>query len=179
MIGAVNYGSGKRAFDPLQTIAGKTGTCIGQGSWLGLFASYAPVQNPNLAIVVVTRGPDARRHFPAYVAGQIYRSLKHRFATTGGAPMPYAVAPRPKINPNAAAEIADEERDDEAAEMIDNAAGEGVRDTTGNGAKSVIMTVPQTKPTGVITRPVTPPGNATSGQSNDQQRPRRVHATRP
>jgi hypothetical protein len=183
MIGAVNYGSGKRAFDPLQTIAGKTGTCIGQGSWLGLFASYAPVNNPNLAIVVVTRGPDARKHFPAYVAGQIYRSLKHRFATTGGGePMPYAVAPRPKINPSAAAEIADEEREDEAAEMIDNAAGDAAAtDTTptGNGVRSVIMTVPQTKPTGVITRPAAPAGKVTPGQSNDQQRPRRVHSTKP
>lgn len=179
MIGAVNYGSGKRAFDPLQTIAGKTGTCIGQGSWLGLFASYAPVHNPNLAIVVVTRGPDARRHFPAYVAGQIYRSLKHRFATTGGAPMPYAIAPRPKINPNAAAEIADEEREDEAAEMIDNVTGEAATGTTGNGVRSVIMTVPQTKPTGVITRPATPAGKVTPSQPNDQERPRRVHSTKP
>ena len=93
--------------------------------------------------------------------------------------MPYALAPRPKINPNAAAELADEDRDDEAAEMIDNAAGESGAAPTGNGTKSVIMTVPQTKPTGVITRPATPLGNVTTGQPNDQQRPRRVHATKP
>src|SRR6266850_3056468 len=43
MIGAVNYGSGKKAYRPEQTVAGKTGTCIGQGAWLGLFTSYAPV----------------------------------------------------------------------------------------------------------------------------------------
>ena len=30
MVGAVNYGSGRRAYDPTQTVAGKTGTCIGQ-----------------------------------------------------------------------------------------------------------------------------------------------------
>ncbi|MFI5224438.1 MAG: penicillin-binding transpeptidase domain-containing protein [Nitrospirales bacterium] len=46
MVGAVNYGSGKKAYDPLQTVAGKTGTCIGQGGWLGLFTSYAPLANP-------------------------------------------------------------------------------------------------------------------------------------
>lgn len=48
MVGAVNYGSGKKAYDPLQTVAGKTGTCIGQGGWLGLFTSYAPLANLSL-----------------------------------------------------------------------------------------------------------------------------------
>jgi membrane peptidoglycan carboxypeptidase len=179
MIGAVNYGSGKRAFDPMQTIAGKTGTCIGKDrSWLGLFTSYAPVQNPRLAIVVVVKGSDGRHHFPAYVAGQIYRSLKHRFGTAGTDGMPYASAPsipRPKINPNAAAAISDEERDEEAAEMIDDAAnGTGAEaPANGNGVKSVIMTVPQSRPTEGITRPNTPASNGTPG-AQESQRPRRV-----
>ena len=81
MVGAVNYGSGKKAYDPLQTVAGKTGTCIGQGGWLGLFTSYAPLANPRLAVVVIRRGPDARSHFPAAVAGKIYRELNSRFGT--------------------------------------------------------------------------------------------------
>jgi membrane peptidoglycan carboxypeptidase len=81
MIGAVNYGSGRKAYRPEQTVAGKTGTCIGQGSWLGLFASYAPVANPKLAVVVITRGADAHNHLPAAVAGEIYRSLSPRFGT--------------------------------------------------------------------------------------------------
>jgi len=81
MIGAVNYGSGKKAYRPEQTVAGKTGTCIGQGSWLGLFTSYAPVVNPRLAVVVISRGSDARGHLPAAVAGNIYRALSPRFGT--------------------------------------------------------------------------------------------------
>src|SRR6266478_4770412 len=81
MIGAVNYGSGKKAYRPEQTVAGKTGTCIGQGSWLGLFTSYAPVVNPRLAVVVITRGADAHGHLPAAVAGNIYRALSLRFGT--------------------------------------------------------------------------------------------------
>jgi len=82
MIGAVNYGSGRRAYDPLQTVAGKTGTCNGGGgSWVGLFTSYAPLANPKLAVVVITRGTDAHRHLPAAVAGQIYRDLHQRFGT--------------------------------------------------------------------------------------------------
>jgi len=81
MIGAVNYGSGKKAYRPEQTVAGKTGTCIGQGAWLGLFTSYAPVVNPRLAVVVITRGTDAHNHLPAAVAGNIYRALSSRFGT--------------------------------------------------------------------------------------------------
>jgi membrane peptidoglycan carboxypeptidase len=82
MIGSVNYGSGRKAYDPLQTVAGKTGTCIGgNGSWVGLFTSYAPLANPRLAVVVITRGTDAHRHLPAAVAGQIYRDLHQRFGT--------------------------------------------------------------------------------------------------
>ena len=81
MIGAVNYGSGRKAYRPEQTVAGKTGTCIGQGAWVGLFTSYAPVVNPRLAVVVITRGSDARRHLPAAIAGNIYRSLSPRFGT--------------------------------------------------------------------------------------------------
>ena len=81
MVGAVNYGSGRRAYDPTQTVAGKTGTCIGSGGWVGLFTSYAPLANPRLAVVVIAQGSDGRRHFPAAVAGEIYRELNHRFGT--------------------------------------------------------------------------------------------------
>src|SRR5258705_3748053 len=84
MVGSVNYGSGRRAYDPTQTVAGKTGTCIGQGGWVGLFTSYAPLANPRLAVVVIAQGSDARGHFPAAVAGWVYRGPNHRFglATT-------------------------------------------------------------------------------------------------
>jgi hypothetical protein len=81
MVGSVNYGSGKRAYDPLQTVAGKTGTCKEDGNWVGLFASYAPLVNPKLAVVVIARRTDGRGHFPAAVAGQIYRDLNRRFGT--------------------------------------------------------------------------------------------------
>ncbi len=184
MIGSVNYGSGKKAFDPLQTIAGKTGTCIGSDrSWLGLFTSYAPVQNPQLAVVVIAKGSDGRGHTPAYVAGQIYKSLRHRFGP-GKDATPYASAPlvpRPKINPNAAAALSDEDREEEAAEIgEDGLATEGAAGapTNSNGVKSVIMTVPQSKPAEVTTQPGTTGSGQTSGQQ-DKQRPRRVHPTRP
>ncbi|MGA9996594.1 MAG: penicillin-binding transpeptidase domain-containing protein, partial [Pyrinomonadaceae bacterium] len=125
MIGSVSYGSGKKAYDPLQTIAGKTGTCIGQGGWVGLFTSYAPVADPQLAIVVITRGPDARAHVPAAIAGRIYRALDNRFGRLTPqqiANTPILLTPRPKINPKAAAAISDEDREDEAGEAAADAA---------------------------------------------------------
>src|SRR6185369_12429667 len=82
MVGAVNYGTARKSYDPTQTVAGKTGTCIGQGGWVGSFTSYAPLANPRLAVVVIAQGTDGRRHFPVQVAGEIYRQLNHRFGTS-------------------------------------------------------------------------------------------------
>ncbi|HEX8144487.1 MAG TPA: penicillin-binding transpeptidase domain-containing protein [Pyrinomonadaceae bacterium] len=163
MIGAVNYGTAKLAYDPLQTIAGKTGTCIGQGSWLGLFASFAPVVDPHMAVVVVTRGSGERGRVAAGIAGKIYRALNARFGNTGGVQMagtPASLTPRPKLDPRAAAAISDEvENENEAAAegnwgaATDQTAGAGTTTTTTtSGApatnatrstvKSVVMTVP-------------------------------------
>jgi membrane peptidoglycan carboxypeptidase len=111
MIGAVNYGSGRKAYDPLQTVAGKTGTCNGgNGSWVGLFTSYAPLANPRLAVVVITRGTDAHRHLPAAVAGQIYRDLHNRFGT----PTNLQIASTPDDEEK---EVGDEEGDDMIADQ--------------------------------------------------------------
>lgn len=115
MVGAVNYGSGKKAYDPLQTVAGKTGTCIGNGSWVGLFTSYAPLANPRLSVVVITKGPDARSHFPAAVAGRIYRDLNHRFGT----PVNLQIANTTKATDDKEAELNEEEKDAAEAEAAE------------------------------------------------------------
>src|ERR1041384_3408264 len=133
MVGAVNYGSGRRAYYPTQTVAGKTGTCIGDGGWGGLFTSYSPPANPRLAVVVITQGTDARRHLPAAVAGEIYRQLNHRFGTA--------------INLQVATTLDDEEKevaDQEAA--AEN--GEETTDSTNGDA------------TQAASAPVTPATNA-------------------
>ena len=114
MIGAVNYGSGRKAYRPEQTVAGKTGTCIGQDSsraWVGLFTSYAPVVNPRLAVVVITRGTDAHNHIPAAIAGNVYRALSPRFGTQ----IDFQVAEGPDDEPNAPGKKA-AALDEEAAE---------------------------------------------------------------
>ena len=133
MVGAVNYGSGKKAYDPQQTVAGKTGTCIGQGSWLGLFTSYAPLANPRLAVVVITRGSDGRNHFPAAVAGRIYRDLGARF----GAPINLQLATGNPGNDSRAAELNEEDKDAAEAEAAENAAtGDANEADTGTTASA-------------------------------------------
>ena len=116
MIGSVNYGSGRKAYDPLQTVAGKTGTCNGGGgSWVGLFTSYAPLANPRLAVVVITRGTDAHHHLPAAVAGRIYRDLHDRFGT----PTNLQIASTPDDEEK---EVGSEEGDDMIADQDATAA---------------------------------------------------------
>jgi penicillin-binding protein 2 len=115
MVGAVNYGSGRRAHDSTQIIAGKTGTCIEQGTWVGLFTSYAPLANPKLAVVVIARGADARSHFPAAVAGRIYRDLNGRFGTDPRV----QIASTPKLyQPEEMAVVTDDEEENSANEEV-------------------------------------------------------------
>jgi len=134
MVGSVNYGSGRRAYDPTQTVAGKTGTCIGSGGWVGLFTSYAPLANPRLAVVVIAQGSDGRHHFPAAVAGEIYRQLNHRFGTA--------------INLQVATTADDEEKevgDDEESGDASAAAGTTGDQTTATATPSSDATDAATK----------------------------------
>jgi len=117
MVGAVNYGSGRRAYDPAATVVGKTGTCIEQGTWVGLFASYAPLVNPRLAVVVIARGTDAHGHFPAAVAGQIYRELNGRFDTQTN--LQLAVSPDSNVPTDRRAALNEEDRDEAGAEALE------------------------------------------------------------
>jgi membrane peptidoglycan carboxypeptidase len=128
MVGAVNYGSGRKAYDPTQTVAGKTGTCIGDGGWVGLFTSYAPLANPRLAVVVIAQGTDGRRHFPAAVAGEIYRGLNHRFGTA--------------INLQVASTLDDEEKEVADAEE----AAEQTADSMATETPETSSAVPAAKP---------------------------------
>lgn len=198
MIGAVNYGTARGAYDVTQTIAGKTGTCIGQGSWLGLFASYAPVHNPQLAVVVVTRGSGERGRIAASVAGRVFRSLNSRFgtraagsllATTPTAPI---VAPRPRVDAATAAALSDEER-----EANESTTGGETNTMTSTGVPPVRQGVqvmqpvpPQTRPMETTTQPVTRPSTnpaqpsaspSVSPSTPDPSpgRPRRVLTTSP
>ncbi len=160
MIGSVNFGSGRRAYDPLQTVAGKTGTCNGGGgSWVGLFTSYAPLANPRLAVVVITRGTDAHHHLPAAVAGQIYRDLHNRFGT----PTNLQIASTPDDEEK---EIGTEEGDD----MIADQNGSDTKDANGPSAVATPSParklVPESSPSNVkrVINPINSPGQKTETQ---------------
>ncbi|MEZ5345033.1 MAG: penicillin-binding transpeptidase domain-containing protein [Pyrinomonadaceae bacterium] len=79
MIGAVRYGTAKGIDGSNLKIAGKTGSCIADGTWVGLFTSVAPIVDPRFAVVVITEGKYARGSHAASVAGKIYRALGTRF----------------------------------------------------------------------------------------------------
>jgi penicillin-binding protein 2 len=180
MIGAVNYGTARRAYDSSYTIAGKTGTCIGQGSWLGLFASYAPVGDPRLTVVVVTRGSHERSKYAAEIAGQIYRALAVRFKLRGAQTptLPAeAVAPRQKLDAATAAAVSDEDKDEEGDAMARGEGGDekmmdepsGV-DKKGAKRKGADDSTPTAKPSPRMQTPSfgTPPTGASSNQMKNE-----------
>jgi penicillin-binding protein 2 len=143
MIGATSYGTAKRSAAPF-TIAGKTGTCTGQGSKLGLFTSYGPVSDPTLAVSVILRNSGVSGPKASVVAGDVYRRLAYdaRFAPKPGSQPMLAndmLAPRPHIDPRKAAVVSDEENDDDDAT---DAAGAnaGANANKANGDAYVVST---------------------------------------
>jgi hypothetical protein len=116
MLGAVNYGTARRSGATEFNAAGKTGSCTGQGSWLGLFASVAPVVNPKLAVVVITRGSSERGKYASEIAGKVYKALGARFRENGRqdmiAKVPLNLKPHPQVNAKTSAIVDDEEGED-------------------------------------------------------------------
>ena len=185
MVGAVNYGSGRKAHHSGASVAGKTGTCIENGTWVGLFASYAPTVNPRLAVVVIARGPDARGHFPAAVAGRIYRDLNARFGTPTYLPVAANSSSRKQIDNEE--ELGDNEeelgeertnnaslarrtppvqiRATESVETFDRFSGPA-NNVSNNKVRRVLMTIP------TVSEAAKKPAETKSAQS--QTRPRRV-----
>ncbi len=108
MIGAAQYGTARRGVDSSLAVAGKTGSCIAHGSWVGLFASVAPVENPKYAVIVITRGQSERGKYAAAIAGKIYQSLRSRLVEKGDrnlAKVPLELRPETKVNAKIAAQI--------------------------------------------------------------------------
>lgn len=188
MIGAVNYGSGRKAYDATQTIGGKTGSCIDDGTWVGLFTSFAPVDDPRLAVAVIIKGSGARGKIAAGIAGNVYRSLNHRFGRRNGTPSllatsPNSIAPRPKLDAAAARAVSDEdlEGDEMTTDAVSNM-NSGVAPANARGTiQRVLKPVQTTRPVEITTRPVTP--NAAHNNQKSMvlpgERPRRVLSTSP
>jgi penicillin-binding protein 2 len=80
MMGSVNFGTAQNAYESTANIVGKTGSCIEDGNWLGLFASASSAVNPKFAVVVITKGSEERGKVAAEIAGKIYSNLGNRFS---------------------------------------------------------------------------------------------------
>jgi beta-lactamase class D len=101
MMGAVNYGTAKLAYNPLGQVAGKTGTCTGNRDKLGLFTSFSSVDNPRLVVTVITTGSTEAGKRAAEIAGRIYSAISPRFfrdrLTTPAAAAGTEVPPEQKV----------------------------------------------------------------------------------
>jgi penicillin-binding protein 2 len=79
MSGAVNFGTGKLAYNPLGQVAGKTGSCTGSRDKLGLFTSFSSVDDPKLVVTVITTGYTEAGSRAAAIAGKIYAAIAPKF----------------------------------------------------------------------------------------------------
>ncbi len=112
MMGAADYGTARRGVDHSLGVAGKTGSCIDKGSWVGLFASVAPVEKPKYAVAVITRGQRERGKYAAAVAGQIYSALSSQIVRTDRNLAQNEFHVKPKYDVKSAAQIANSDDED-------------------------------------------------------------------
>ncbi|MBK7932169.1 MAG: hypothetical protein KA956_12995 [Pyrinomonadaceae bacterium] len=132
MMGAAAYGTARRNMDQNLGVAGKTGSCIDKGSWVGLFTSVAPIEQPKYAIAVITRGPNARGRVAAAVAAKIYSALSPQIVRTDRnlAQTEFHIQPKTAITAASTVAAANEDDDDEADDA-DLAKGD-IADANGN-----------------------------------------------
>lgn len=145
MVGAAEYGTAHRGVDASLGIAGKTGSCIGKGSWLGLFASVAPVEKPKYAVVVITRGQGERGKYAAAVAGKVYEALRPRLFEKGTRDMaliPIKLRPRTITEPSTTTARVDADDDDD--------------DETDSSGEDTVVPAPLQKTEPVYTKKVRP-----------------------
>ena len=155
MIGAAEWGTAARGVDHSQGIAGKTGSCIFKGSWIGLFASVAPVEDPQYAVAVITRGEGERGKYAAAVAGKLYRALAPRMRRNQERYLSLKnLRPNPAL-PDNMAEVDEDEEDDDAVASGDTQEERPVIVVGANNTtpKKLVQKTSQSRPTSA---PVTP-----------------------
>lgn len=146
MMGAAEYGTAHRNMDHSLGVAGKTGSCVFGGTWIGLFASVAPVENPQYSVVVITRGEGERGRTAAAVAAQIYRTLAPRLQRNLDKYMALR-ALRPAPSAEALAGVSDEEEEDAPSEFANgNERRVIVVGSTPNSTPKIVQKTTQSKP---------------------------------
>jgi hypothetical protein len=140
-MGAAAYGTARRGVDASMGIAGKTGSCINKGTWVGLFASVAPIEKPKYAVAVITRGDHERGKYAAAIAGQVYRALGSNIVRTDRnlAQTEFKLRPAQVLNPQTAAVEPDDEDDDDAV----SAGSPDVEPDTPTTVRPRVILIPQ------------------------------------
>jgi len=87
----VSKGTGHRAKVPGYRVAGKTGTShrsqeggYAENRYIAVFAGFAPVSDPRLAIAVVVKDPKAGQHFGGLVAAPVFAKVMSQGLRLGG-----------------------------------------------------------------------------------------------
>ncbi len=127
MMGAAEYGTARRNMDQNLGVAGKTGSCIDKGSWVGLFASVAPIEQPKYAVAVITRGQRERGRYAAAVAADVYRALANHIVRTDRnlAQTEFHIQPKNANDTRNAAQLAERADDEEDTDSDSDAAVAG------------------------------------------------------
>lgn len=150
MIGTAEYGTARRGVDATLGIAGKTGSCVYKGTWIGLFTSVAPVENPKYSVVVITRGSGERGKYAAAIAGRVYQALSTRIRPSRNLALAEArFGRRSSIPANTLAAADDEDEDDDSADG-DSANGD-VAATVEAPKQEIQTNGPQVRPTPTTT----------------------------
>ena len=89
--GVVTEGTGHRAAVPGYRVAGKTGTShrsqsggYAEDRYVSVFAGFAPVSDPRIAVAVVMTDPKAGQHFGSVVAAPIFSDVMSDALRLGG-----------------------------------------------------------------------------------------------
>lgn len=156
MMGAAEYGTARRNMDHGLGVAGKTGSCIDKGSWVGLFASVAPIEQPKYAVAVITRGQRERGRYAAAIAADVYRTLASRIVRTNRnlAQTEFKITPRNAVDTTVAAKLADAADEEDESETDAGLAMGGDKPEAGNGVIVVPSAVPNFRPDTTIRKKI-------------------------
>ncbi|MEP6705011.1 MAG: penicillin-binding transpeptidase domain-containing protein [Acidobacteriota bacterium] len=143
MIGAAEFGTAHRGVDASMGVAGKTGSCITKGSWIGLFASVAPVEQPKYSVVVITRGQSERGKYAAAIAGKVYLALNGQIKRNRD----LLYARQLKVKPSTENFSAGDGDEDEDSEVAEGGGAEQAPIIVGSKSKALVASaVPQPEP---------------------------------
>jgi penicillin-binding protein 2 len=135
MIGAVNFGTAQNASNQYLNIVGKTGSCVDEGTWLGLFVSASSAVNPKLSVVVITKGSQERGSVAAEIAGKIYRGLRNRFSQSEMVAGSLQPIQKISVENSIAADVAQTPDSDELGYFSGVASSRKIR--TANGVRNI------------------------------------------